>query len=134
MKIELFALCDAATESGKLNILGIFDTINTKTPPPVIHPQCAIVVRLRIFPADNGDHKISVQLTEKDGKTVVPPLEVNSKFYLPGDTGAANFIFNIQGLKLEHLGEHSINLLIDEKQIAALPFYVKQIPVPPPHN
>ena len=39
MKVEIFALCDAATESqGKLNLLGTFDQLVAGS-VPVVHPS-----------------------------------------------------------------------------------------------
>jgi len=42
MDVEIFALCDAATDSGgKLNILGAFDRVSTRQ-FPAVHPPCAL--------------------------------------------------------------------------------------------
>ena len=60
MRIEIFALCDAATaDFGKLSMLGVFDTIwVTKT--PAIHPQCAIALRTRFERIEIGEHRVAV--------------------------------------------------------------------------
>lgn len=41
-------------------------------------------------------------------------------------SGSANLILNIQGLKLERLGEYSIDLAIDGQEKASLPLFVKE--------
>jgi hypothetical protein len=47
MNIEVYSLCDAATnDTGKLNLLGSFDTIRAKD-MPVVHPQCSVALRVR---------------------------------------------------------------------------------------
>ena len=44
MNIEVFSLCDAATnDRGKLNILGAFDTIGLVKLPGV-HLQCSVAL------------------------------------------------------------------------------------------
>ena len=47
MNVELFVLCDAATDyQGKLNILGTFDAIRAKE-MPVVYPLCTVALRMR---------------------------------------------------------------------------------------
>jgi hypothetical protein len=129
MKTELFVICDAATDSGgKLNILGVFDTIFAKS-VPAVHPHCAIAVRLRLTSSEQGDHKVNVSLLQEDGKNVGPPMEVTLKFALSDakiPTGTVNYIVNLQGLKLEHSGEYSIKLTVDGKHLDSIPLYIKQ--------
>ena len=126
MQIEVFTLCDAATsQSGKLNILGTFDSIWLDH-VPAKHPQCTIALRLRFDKSEGSDHAVSVQFMDADGKKVLPPTNGKIGVRFPGlsRTVAANLIFNIQGLKLEKFGEHSISLNLDGKQRAALPLFV----------
>jgi hypothetical protein len=130
MKTEVFAICDAATLSeGKLNLLGVFDTIFTKT-MPAVHPQCAVAVRLRGALSEEGEHKMTVKIIEKGAQTIIASMEITMKFVpdrsLP--TGSVNYVFNIQSLKLEHFGEHSIDLGMDGKEIESIPLYLRQIP------
>ncbi|WP_407992464.1 DUF6941 family protein, partial [Pontiella sp.] len=66
MKIEVFALCDAATDNhGKLNILGTFDQIYAAR-VPVSHPACAIALRLRFDKMEEGVHSVKLQLVNPD--------------------------------------------------------------------
>jgi len=58
MNIELFVLCDAATDQqGKLNILGAFDSLWAQK-VPVSHPQCAVALRIRFSKIEEGEHNI----------------------------------------------------------------------------
>ena len=58
MKVEVFALCDAATESqGKLNLLGTFDRLVAKQ-LPVVHPACAVAIRLRFDTMEVAAHHV----------------------------------------------------------------------------
>ncbi len=128
MRIEIFALCDAATaDMGKLNMLGVFDTIWViKT--PVIHPYCAIALRARFERIERGEHKVTVQFADADGKNVIPPAQGALTINFPEDqsSSSANLILNIQGLKLERLGEYSIDLAVDGQQKASVPLFVKE--------
>jgi len=128
MRIEVFSLCDAATaDAGKLNMLGAFDTI-WAAGSPAIHPQCAIALRVRFERIERGEHKVAVHFADMDGKHVIPPAQGVININFPDDqgSGSANLILNIQGLRLEKLGEYSIDLAIDGQQKASLPLLVKK--------
>ncbi len=128
MQIEIFVLCDAATaDFGKLSMLGAFDTIWVEK-TPVVHPQCAIALRARFERIERGEHKVVVHFVDADGKNVIPPAQGVIAINFPEEqrSGSANLILNIQGLKLERLGEYSIDLAIDGQQKASLPLFVKE--------
>ncbi len=126
MNLEVFSLCDAATnDTGKLNILGAFDTIwMTKTPG--IHPQCAVVLRIRFSALERGEHKIAVNFVDVDGKHIIPSASGSINVHFPDEqrSGSANLILNIHGLKIEKFGEYSIDLAIDGINLASLPLFV----------
>ncbi len=126
MNIEVFSLCDAATnDTGKLNILGAFDTI-WMAQVPGIHPQCAVVLRVRFGSLERGEHSIAVNFVDADGKHIIPSASgmINVSFPDGQRTGSANLILNIHGLKIEKFGEYSIDLAIDAKNMASLPLFV----------
>lgn len=128
MRIEIFALCDAATgDFGKLSMLGAFDTIWTPK-IPVVHPQCTVALRVRFERIERGEHKVVVHFVDSDGKNVIPPAQsvIAMNFADEQSSGAANLIFNIQGLKLDRFGDYSIDLAIDGEQKASLPLFVKE--------
>lgn len=128
MQIEIFALCDAATaDFGKLSILGAFDSIWV-TQIPAVHPQCAIALRARFERIERGEHKVVVHFVDMDGKNVILPAQGVITVNFPEDqsSNSANLILNIQGLKLERLGEYAIDLAIDGQQKASLPLFVKE--------
>lgn len=128
MNIEVFTLCDAATgDSGKLNILGAFDTIFAAK-MPAIHPQCAIALRIRFESIERGEHKVIVNFVDTDGKHIIPPLNgaIQVNFREDQRYSSSNLILNIQQLKLPRYGEYSIDVAIDGKQEASLPLLVKE--------
>jgi len=130
MNIELFALCDAATDQqGKLNILGMFDRIFTRQ-IPAIHPQCSIALRVRFSRIESGAHKVKINFVDEDGKSIMQPLDatLNIQINEPEQSIAANLVLNVQQLKLEKFGHYSIDVAIDGRQEASIPLYVVQIP------
>ena len=131
MNVEVIVLCDAATEyQGKLNILGTFDAIWARS-IPVVHPLCAVALRLRFSKSEEGEHKVKINVIDEDGKSVVKPIEtnVNVQFRESVLTSVAvNMILNLQGVKFPTYGVYSIDLAVDGRHEAALPLYVNQVP------
>ena len=130
MNLELFALCDAATEAGgKLNLLGAFDAIVAPN-APAVHPSCAVALRLRFQRIEAGPHRVKIAVVDADGKHALPPFETEIRIGVaPGDESAvANLILNLQQLRLEKFGRYSIDLAVDGRQEGALPFYLKAAP------
>ncbi len=128
MQVEVFALCDAATaDFGKLSMLGAFDTIWAKQ-VPLVHPQCAVALRVRFTVAERGEHKVTVKFIDLDGKDVIPPGQGNIHVNFPDEqgSGSANLILNIHGLKLEKFGEYSIELFMNGQEVASAPLFVKE--------
>ena len=128
MNIEVFSLCDAATDNaGKLNVLGAFDTIWARN-IPVIHPQCAIALRIRFENIERGEHKVSVNFVDLDGRHIIPPANGTININFPNEqrSGSANLILNIQMLRLEKYSEYSIDLAIDGRRERSLPLFVLQ--------
>ncbi|MBM3822178.1 MAG: hypothetical protein FJ404_04655 [Verrucomicrobia bacterium] len=126
--MELIALCDAATVSGgKLNVLGAFDTIQSST-FPVVHPQCALALRLRFSRLEEGRHRIGICITDADGRPILPPIDGALDVELTGDeeSAAMNFVINIHQLKFENAGAFSINLSINDRHEASLPLFLKE--------
>ena len=133
MIIEAFLLCDAATDQmGKLNILGAFDHLVAQS-LPVKHPACAIAGRIRFERSEEGDHKIKVQMIDEDAKPFGPKLDGNMNVSFTGDADSAvsNFIVNVHGLQLEKYGQYRIDLSIDGRIKASVPFYVMKPPAQP---
>ena len=128
MQIEIFSLCDAATsESGKLNILGAFDTIWAKK-MPVVHPRCTVALRFRFHSSEGDKHNVSVKFIDADGRHIIPPMKgaIGINYSQGQRSASANLILNIQNLKLEKYGEYSIDLSIDGESRSSLSFFVKQ--------
>ena len=134
MNIQVAVLCDATTEdSGKLNLLGAFDTIYARE-LPAIHPQCAVALRVTFFNGDEGKRQLKLNFVDAHGRAIMPPIEIPVEVALPEDVhfGTRNFIVNIQQLKFDEPGLYSVDISLDDQSHASIPLLVKHVPPPTP--
>lgn len=126
MNTQVAVLCDyAADYQGKLCVQGAFDTLFTRQ-FPVVHPACALAIRLCLTPEDAGNHKFGISIVDEDGT----PLD-KERMPIIGDLtvalpeGAAfltrNLIMNFQALKFEKAGNYSVDLTLDGELISRTP-------------
>lgn len=128
MKLEVFALCDAAVDyAGKLSLLGAFDGIFARE-APVVHPQCAIALRLRVSRGEEGKHQLTLTFIDADGRPVMPAVSANFEVHIPSEreSVAVNLVLNIHQLKFEHFDDYAVDLTVDGRQEASLPLVVVQ--------
>jgi hypothetical protein len=129
MKLEIFALCDAATDqNGKLNILGAFDTIFAPQ-LPLVYQNCAVAAKMRWDKTEEGRKQIRISFSDPDGRAVIPALDAPIEVRVPDNahditTSATNFVVTIQQIKLERAGEHEIDLFLDGELQGSLPLYI----------
>ncbi len=138
MEVEVFALCDAATDSGgKLNLLGAFDRIAGRS-FPLVHPHCAIALRIRFDRIEEGNHRVKISLIDADGNTVIPSIDGNIGINFPEEVPSvcANMVLNMNGLKFEQPGAYSIELALDGRHEKSLPVNIVMLKKPsrPPKN
>jgi hypothetical protein len=129
MEVEVFAVCDAATDSnGKLNMLGAFDRIGGRQ-FPLVHPHCAIALRMRFDRIEEGNHRVKLSLIDADGSAVIPPIDGNIGIRFPETASSvcANMVLNMNGLKFEKPGPYSIELALDGRYEKSLPVNVVEI-------
>ena len=130
MRVEIFTLCDAATvdAAGKLNILGSFDRLNAAT-TPVVHPQCALAIKVRFQRIEEGQKRLRVTFIDQDGAAVMPSVEATADVKFPGNDSSVtiSLAVNIQQLKLPRIDEeYSIDLAVDDRHEASIPLFVKR--------
>jgi hypothetical protein len=128
MNIQTAVLCDAATQdaSSKLNVLGAFDTLCAPQ-LPVVHPQCAVALRITFMSGDEGEHKMALNLINADGRSIMPPIEIPVTVTLSDDAHfiTLNFVVNIQQLKFPEAGLYSVDVRMDGESRASIPLQVK---------
>jgi hypothetical protein len=131
MEIQVAAICDSAVDySGKLSLLGAFDTIIAQT-LPAVHPQCSVALRLIFRKEEEGPHTIVVNFIDEDGKSIIPPLETTILVQLPEDFYFAtnNLVLNLQQLTFQNEGLYSVDVAMDNAQIVSIPMQVMLAPM-----
>lgn len=135
MKVEIFSLCDFASSdaSGRLNIIGVFDSIYARE-VPATHGLCALAIRVRFDKIEEGLKKFRISFVDSDGNPVMPAMEMQIQVRVPPIFQQANVqvVFLIPQVKFPNFGEYSIDLAIDGRQEAATPLNVRQLPIIPP--
>lgn len=125
MNIEIITLCDASTsDSGKLNILGAFDTINVSS-LPATHPFCSLALRFKLSREENGKHFIRIVFNDPDNKEFIKPYENEVDTQITEDFVSLNSILNLVNIKFSKPGVHSVIFNFDKKERYKLPFLVK---------
>ena len=135
MKVGFAVLADGANISreGKLNILGVFDSIQAQQ-FPITHPQMQLVMRFEADRAEGGrTKKVEVQLMDEDGQKL---FVLGGEFTLgtgqPGETIGSNHILTINMMKFEHPGDYEFKILINDELKAEVP--LKLLQFAPPRN
>ena len=125
MKIELFTFCDFAQEnSGKLTIVGTFDTIISRN-FPCIHPQLSVVIRLRFDIWEFKNHEFRIETHDLKGDAVIKPIRGTVEVKGVGNaTAVSHLVFTISNLQFKNSGVINFVLYIDEKELASLPLYL----------
>ncbi|MGQ0814061.1 MAG: DUF6941 family protein [Gemmatimonadota bacterium] len=130
MQVTLALLADYAnvTREGKLNLLGIFDRIDTLT-LPAIHRELQLIIRLEAQYVEAGrPHTVEVKLHEPDGPEVFSiggELEISARE--PGEVIANNHIITIGNLLLKRFGVYQFAIFVDNDLKHQIPLRVQQI-------
>ncbi|MEM0897168.1 MAG: hypothetical protein AAGJ79_09800 [Verrucomicrobiota bacterium] len=131
MDVQVATLCDSASDyNGKMCILGTFDTICSKQ-VPVVHPHCALALRVCFQPGDEGKHQFTIQFIDADGQAVMPQLQSDIvDISLPQDAYflTRNIVINMQRLKFDRVGLFSIDVSVDDRILARVPLRVMLLP------
>jgi hypothetical protein len=132
MRVTLALLADGANVSreGKLNILGVFDTLFART-FPTTHAQMQLVIR---FEAETREEvatpRLEVQFVSEDDHVL---------FRLPGTmtvgqgprggTVRLEHILTLTNLQLDAPGRYRFHIVVDGETLATVPLLVEQIGV-----
>ena len=127
MKIELFTFCDFAQEnSGKLTVVGTFDTIISRN-FPCIHPQLSVVIRLRFDLWEFGTHTFRIETLDLEGGASMESINGNIEVSGVGNASAvSHLVFSIGNLHFKEPGLINFVLYIDDKEIGSIPLYIRK--------
>jgi len=125
MKTELFTFCDFAQEnSGKLTIVGTFDTIISRN-FPCVHPQLSVVIRLRFDLWEFSNHQFRIETRDLDGGMIINPIQGNLEVKGVGNaTAVSHLVFTISNLHFKNPGVINFILYIDDKEFSSIPLYL----------
>lgn len=128
MVVEIFSICDAATDySGRLNILGAFEGIAAIT-APIARDRCSLAVRIRFQVEETGAHVMDVRFVDPAGALIAPKMEATFDVKIGAGrmSGAHNLVLNINRLLFPVFGNYEIQLWVDGEQRSSLPLLVTQ--------
>ena len=125
MKIELFTFCDFAQEnSGKLTIVGTFDTIIAGK-FPCIHPHLSVVIRIRFDLWEFSPHTFKIETRTLAGENLLEPIQGNLEVKGVGNaTAVSHLVFTISNIHFKSQGVINFILYIDDKEISSIPLYL----------
>ncbi|MGH2484553.1 MAG: DUF6941 family protein [Ktedonobacterales bacterium] len=135
MQIPLAVLADYAniTVDGKLNIMGIFNTIFVTSSFPATHPQLQLVFQFVVPASERGETKrIDIKLLDADGDVLV---NITSETLLPRDMPANQEIpqiVGLNGLVFPKVGDYAFSVLINGEEKKSVALHVLPIPIAPP--
>jgi hypothetical protein len=124
MECTLALLADFANreENGKLNVLGIFDRVQSPKYPYAV-PQFFVVIKLTAGPAEYGSKKdVQIVLLDPDGR---PKGKINAKGEVPtpeeGGRAAMELVLGMIGVPFEKPGNYAIAVLVNGEEKASIP-------------
>jgi hypothetical protein len=126
MRSEVFVACDfAQDERGKLSLMGAFDAIVFRSFPAQCPLMC-VAARIRFMIHELGRHSVRIEILDPNGGFVIPPFEKEISLDSIGDdSGAADAVLQLTGLRFAGPGKHALRLLVDGAELASAPLYVR---------
>lgn len=127
MKTEIFTFCDFAQENGgKLTIVGTFDTIMAKN-FPCVHPQLAVVIRIRFDLWEFASHNFRIETRDLDGELNMEAITGHVEVRGGGNaTAVSHLVFTISNLHFTSSGVVNFVLYIDEKELTSIPLHIRK--------
>lgn len=120
MLLDLLLIADYVniTADGKLNVMGIFNSIHS-TEFPTAHPEMFLVAKLSADPSEYGTRKkLAIKLLDEGGKPIASLLE--REIEIPHGKGdnvvAIRQLLKLTGLVFPQPGAYQFSLLIDNEQ------------------
>jgi len=127
MKIEMFTVCDYAEEiSGKLVVVGTFDTIFSSR-FPCMHHQLSVVIRVRFDLWEFARHPFRIEIRDLEGKMCMDPLVGAIDVVGAGNaTAVSHLLFSISNLRFTRPGVINFVIYMDDKELGSIPLYLRK--------
>jgi len=131
MDIPFAVIADGANVSreGKLNILGIFDTIHARS-FPVTHAEMKLVIRVVAAPDEAGiEHAIEIKLLDDEGGAVLGMKANVVPHSVPeGKPLKLDQVVSMHNVTFKKAGTYHFAIVVDGEQKATLPLTVNEAP------
>lgn len=131
MEVKFAILADYAniTREGKLNVLGIFDVVNTPT-FPVVLPAFYVVVSYEAGAAEfDSDKNIEIVLCDEDGTALFRAKQV-LRVTRPSKAGTlfmTNQIAGIVGFPFKQPGQYQFSILVNNESKKTISLRVNEV-------
>lgn len=129
MEVSLGLLADAANNpGGKLNILGVFDTIRARK-FPCVHRRLVLICRFEVNAAEGGQTKTFEVIAQDEdankiggvtGKMKIPKIEGRMRAH-------SDLLLEIVGLKFEKPGPYEFVVMVSGETKYTIPLTVEQV-------
>ncbi len=136
LDVDLAVIADAAnvSQEGKLNILGVFDTIWARE-FPFRHSAMVFVLRFTADFTEKGSHAMEVRLMDADGAQLFKaegPLAVAGG--VPGRPIKPHVVMGLSGVTFQKPGDYSFEVLLAGRHLRSVSLYVIEAPSQQPSS
>lgn len=118
MRVVLACLCDHAKADplGKLDVIGIFDTLWAKE-YPTVHPIMFLALRIELgFEDSHKTHRLEIDLVDEDGIATGGKVEGSMlpPEILPGKRVVINQLLTLQQIRIARPGSYTFRIRLDD--------------------
>ena len=126
MKTKYTFICEAAniSQGGNLNVMGIFQNLNSKNFPVNI-TRIVYVASIEFHRSESGKHHFKVNFIDDDGKLVIPQLD--GEIFIAENNLFANLMLGIENVSIPQPGNYAIDLVMDNQHLATDNLYVLKV-------
>jgi hypothetical protein len=124
LELRALLLCDYAltAQDGKISALGVFSQINVAR-LPAVHPRLFIVA---VLDAAAGGHDLTLQVVSPKGTPLLSQAP-RMRMQVPEGASTANIVADLNGLQLEELGRHEVELREGSRLLGSTPLVVNLV-------
>jgi len=121
LDLHTLLICDYAltAQDGKISAIGLFSQINVAR-LPAIHGRLFVVAVLETEP---GIHELDLQVVSPSGAPLLQDAP-RLRMEVPEGTTTANLVADLNGLELQQLGRHRVELRRGDQLLGSAPFTV----------
>jgi hypothetical protein len=131
MTVKFAFVCDAANlaQSGNLNVLGIFNSINAQK-IPCTHAKFMYVANIEFHRSEVGQHDFKLSFVDEDGREIIKAPSGTISVGEPAGNMPANTNLMLEFLNVTfpRKGSYQIDLTVDRQHASSVRIQVVEIP------